>query len=538
MPRPAPIWLVIVSALIGAVIAIPVTGEQISIDGALALTGIVKYAPEQFMAQFHFRWWTLVNQSCALLLWLGVSQSIVAVAPAILAIGLITSGMAMLIYGVTKDPWIALLAAVFCVCTGTLAPLFASPDFGTYGGRGILNGPIGSTAIYGLSAGALSTFAIGALTAGRNTLSGFCVGILLSVHPVMGTFVGGMMLGLFMLKATFLRLPLEGVATGLLAGWAASALSFLVFWLMSVPAFGKADPGDFAIYLNVWDSHRTTAMPVFTALRILLGCSALICLCAVIVAHSSGRSVQSGAALIALSTTSSAILYFAVHLFPQVLPEVAIRAIPGRFIDIHAYVAGPLFVAAGLFLFRHLLQAFDIRRSRFLPIVAIVLLSSPIWISQLMAYSQSAQRWLQKESPYDNAFWTEIRTLKVGPVLASQTAYYPAVRYGHLSAVFDPGDFDFTAYLPNIVGQARQFIEKGFGIPFSDPPREMRHRANLGAEGGREYWQTARRSDWSCVARDLGFSAVLAPTRWTIDLPKMLSSQEFTLYAIQGQCVR
>jgi hypothetical protein len=50
----APIWMIFAAVFIGAALAIPVSGEQISIDGALVLAGKVHYPSQQFMAQFHF----------------------------------------------------------------------------------------------------------------------------------------------------------------------------------------------------------------------------------------------------------------------------------------------------------------------------------------------------------------------------------------------------------------------------------------------------------------------------------------------------
>ena len=543
MQNRASAWLIVVSAVVGSIIAIPVSGEQISIDGALALTGTVKYAPDQYMAQFHFLWWTAVNQLCAALLWLGIKQSIVAVAPAVIAIGILTSGLAMLIFGLTKNPVISFLAAIFCVCTGTLTPLFSSPDFGAYGGRGILSGPIGYSAIYGMSAGALSSFSIGALSAGRNTLGGISAGILISVHPVMGAFVVGMMLALLVLKNLVINdLSTKGLAKGLLIGCALSALSFAVFWIMKVPSIGEVDQQDFATYLKVWDSHRATAMTLHNTIRVLVGTLLLFLMCVVMVAFSAGQSWATAVTFIALSTATSTFLYFSVHLIPQLLPQFVIRAIPGRFLDVHAYVAGPFLIGFALSLspyFFKLSKASQAKPSQAKPpyvmLAALVLLWSPILPSQTRSYLGSVEKWISTHSHYDDPFWQKVRNLEdVGPVLASQTAYYHAVRYGHLAAVFDPGDFDFTAYLPHIVKQTRHYIERGFGVSFENPPAGMRNRPNLGPDGGREYWQQMSEIEWNNVVRELGFLAVIAPSEWKINLPVRLRSNEFSLYEIRG----
>jgi hypothetical protein len=90
-------------------------------------------------------------------------------------------------------------------------------------------------------------------------------------------------------------------------------------------------------------------------------------------------------------------------------------------------------------------------------------------------------------------------------VLSPVPSYYPAVRYGHLSVAFDPGDFDFTAYLPHLAGETWRFIELGFGVFFENPPKHVRLRGSLAEESGRKYWAALKESDWSQIGKDLEF---------------------------------
>jgi hypothetical protein len=143
-------------------------------------------------------------------------------------------------------------------------------------------------------------------------------------------------------------LPTRGLLHGLIIGCLLSALSYLVFWTMSVPAAWQTDTEAFNIYMKLWDSHRNRAMSAGDGLRVLTGVGVLIVICGVMVTLSEGKSWATAMMFVIISAAVSAFLYFTAHLVPNLLPEFFIRGMPGRLLNVHAYVAGPLLLGIAL----------------------------------------------------------------------------------------------------------------------------------------------------------------------------------------------
>lgn len=576
----APLWMIILAMLSAGAIAVPVTPAQISIDGALVLSKTVQYPLDQMMAQFHLGWWTLVNQASALALLMGIHQAAVALLPAVLAIGLMTAAYAMLIYSFTQRTIFSLLAALFCICTGIGTDIFQSPDYGAFGGRGILQGPIGAASVYGLSGAALAVLTIGALAGGRYMLMGFCAAILPCVHLVIGAYMIGLLL-LVLMAAYFcdIDLPWADIGKGMMLGTFVTILSFIAYFFLKPPST-PFDATAYATYMKFWDSHRNRPMQIRSMVHILLSTGLLIIGLGAILYQSRLKRIPRDCAIffIILTTAGSVVLYFAAHALPSALiPDIFLRAIPGRLLNIHAYLSGAIIISVLAYLVAAWLRSLEPFRAGERRLVRFYL-SSPAVIGR-MAYSllacnrglrlsrfaerrlsdaifvgllvlfvvagyvaprmyaqhylKTAGQFTERNGGLDDPFWVKVRQSKIrGLILTAPSAYYPSLRFGHLSAAFDPNDFDFVAYLPHLARELARFVEVGFGESFANPPRKLRFHGGLPRNAGRQYWEGLHDEGWRKLARILGVVAIVVPSDWKIALPVTIGGPDFTLYRL------
>ncbi len=90
---------------------------------------------------------------------------------------------------------------------------------------------------------------------------------------------------------------------------------------------------------------------------------------------------------------------------------------------------------------------------------------------------------------------------------------------------------DFFHYIPQAAGAAARIVTEGYGSPFRAPPPEVLLRNTL-QDAGRAYWADLSGDDWCRISRDLGITALVAPTDWPVKLPPLVRGPELTLYTV------
>jgi hypothetical protein len=248
-----------------------------------------------------------------------------------------------------------------------------------------------------------------------------------------------------------------------------------------------------------------------------------------------------------LAVIVSTIAYYAAHIVPTLLPELAMRIIPGRLLNVQTFVSTPLALAMAIcWVDRSQYwkpgSTVWIARTTPVAIVALIIVSATIYaVPRRTAIAEYARTVLETRimgrpslaQQQDELFWRDVRRAHIsGLVLASSTAAWPSLDYGHLAVALY--GFDYIPYLPQTAGAVAQTVQEGYGVSFSDPPPELYHRANLQADTdtGRSYWAQLSDNDWCHVSRDLGIAALVAPNDWIVNLRVLVPGPEFTVYAV------
>jgi hypothetical protein len=543
----APLSLIICGLAIGIFLgALAPAIDQRGVDGALVLAGIVNYPPQSPMAAYFLDSWTSIHQIGALLLRMGIEQNFLNTLFIMFPCALLVCGYAMIIYGVSGRFLIAILAGPLCYLANPLAPFFASPDYTTLG---LLWSQL-PDGTFGFWAHAGAVWVIGCVAAGRYALAGFSALALVSAHPVMGAYMTALLVATLLVARIFFGRHMPGLAKGAAIG-ACVMLTSLAVYLKTRSGFSAPiDQAAYDTYLRLWDVHQSHVMTPGNAIRIaaaaVVGTTAIAVFLALRVARR--QSTVLVCVLLLLAITASTVAYYAIHVAPQFLPALVLRTLPGRLLNVQAFLSTPLALGLAICIadraVNHWKTGTFVRAARLLPIAValLVIASATVYAlprrNAISAYAQTVidTRILGKLSPAQQqteAFWHDVRAAGVtGLVLTSSPASTASLYRGHLAIALYSQAIDILNYVPQAAGSVARIVTEGYGLSFSDPPPDVLHAARLPPDAGRTYWAALGSDDWCRMSRDLGIVALVAPKDWPVKLPVLVRGPELTLYAV------
>jgi hypothetical protein len=523
----------------------PVTSQD-GLDGSLVLAGIVHYPPQSPMNQYFLGSWTIIHQLGALLLRADLDQAYVSEIFFLVPCALLVGAYAAVVYCFSGQFLLSLLAAPLCFLANPLAKFFVSPD---YAALGLLwtQPPVQT---FGFWAHAGSVWVIGCVAAGRKALAGFSAVVLIAVHPVLGVYTVTLLTATLLAGKLFLGLDIQGFAKGAALGSLVTIASFAAYLTTRPDLSGPIDQAAYDAYMNAWDTHRSHVMTPEIAVRIAVAAAIATGALSVFLIFARPRrdAALQTSGLVMLAVIASTLAYFAMHLTPGFLPQIFTRAAPGRLLNIQAFLSTPM--AVGLAVFAAGQAAGDwtteataswLRRA--ISVIALVLVLAELtahilsrrdlMIDDVRQMAARGPRDASAAVPDSAVFWRDVRQSGiVRQVLASRSASRPVLDDGHLPVALNVGSFDFIPYIPRTAGAVAQIVDKGYGISFYDPPPDIRHGGTLPPDSGRQYWAQLSPDGWCRISRDLDVAAVVAPSDWTIGLPRVASGAEFTMYKI------
>lgn len=557
--KPTP-WALIVTAVLAGV-ALGFCGqmwlpiEERLLDGGLVLSGQVSYPAQAVMGLFYNGIWTLLYQLGALVLDTGVSYRAANFIFLLMPPAILTAAFALFIHGLTGRPVFSLAAAILCFMNGYFVSLFASSDYPLLGMA--WNTP--STHSHGRFGGVLAAFSFAALVGGRDALAAFTAVVLVAVHPVIGVYTVTMLaFGLGMARLAWHRPISRLVVVGFSVGAGVTLASFAAFLLLR-PAMPDIDEAANRAYIQVysafWDDHRNRMATHADFLRVAILFTVLVAPLLTFLLLRRGRRGAADAGAVALlgAVLVSTVLYVLQHWGRALLPDILLRAIPGRLINMQACFALALIVGMTVFVADEVAHRF--RRQWQPKTLGSIFLRHPNAIAAAVAVVL-AVRFLpgfvygviltqrepemvaaqQKFAEIDSPFWSKVRELRLDRlVLTAPELSMKALRYGRLPIALDTTAIDFVPYLPQTATALGTLVERGYGVSFFHPPAALKFLSVLPPGTGRDYWACLSPGQWQGIAQEFGFAALLVPADWTVRLPLLLSDSSYALYAMPTQ---
>lgn len=549
-----------------------------AVVAAAAMAGIGDYCPSyniqciSYSSQF-----SLINTVIILLFNIGFG--IVLILKAVYAIqgAIYASAVSLLVFSISGRLPFAVMAGVFFEVVIPFSGgvkytdyIIATHDQWTYGIIGL--GLVLTAAAY--------------LAAGWFSAAALAPGLIILCHPVLGVWSMGLGFFALLAgrrdlgEAEWRRLLSMG-------GWSALAALAVVAGALVTgrpPAPSAVDMEWQRVFIDLWDYHRNAELfpsrMVAVGQAVALGGLAWAWLVLERARHSA--ATRGLATYVVVSAVVSVPLYAAFHALRDHLPLALLIEMPNRFVNIpvaltFAVLCGlalrswgnPLAWVILAVLFGLPLADSSLGLGAWHPAVAILLCAAVLglwwrpfgrvavtlerfglplplpfrgaWAALTLAVSAAVALWivwtaspLLAESVPARTVQEKLRDLP-GPVLFGDLMskrIMTAVRPG-TSAFLDLDSMDFIVRLPHLAARWADILETLYGVEARTPPSHSYRTATLyldvqpfdsgSVTATRRLWEGWSTEEWRELAVKYGFGSVVAPSRWQIRLPVVMT---------------
>jgi len=328
----AQVTLVLIASGIGGFHAGMVTFPdwQVAVETAQVIAGIVRYPVDNPFYLYHLKLWTILHQTCALLLQAGMSE---------IALSKIVSGLlgmvsfqaiALIVYALSRDALLAIGSAFLIAFTRTAE----------YG----VNYPIylmGTPHTYGAIGLSLIALVAGLTGAGWYRTAAFVLGLAPAVHPSLGAWFVMTMGAAALWHAWRDRTEIRPAVKFLVLGFGVTAISLLLQLAQTrgIPAIDSQLADKYLkSFVSIWDAHRQTVSLSADGMKLNLG-ALLLAIASLTLSAGLSSSARLLLRVVIVTTTASLALGLLSFVPPTALPATLLVLMPGRLVNFGAFVA-------------------------------------------------------------------------------------------------------------------------------------------------------------------------------------------------------
>ena len=501
--------------------------EQRAVDAGLVLAEVVVY-PDQIspMKEYFLKSWTSINQTSKLLLDFNFSLKIVSKIIIFLVTILYFLGVFLTVNSATKSILLSILLSVMILI---FQKNMGDTDYPSL---------FFSEHTYGMMSLALVTCIFGLLISGNLFLGGLLSSLLISIHPLVGAWLTGIIIVTLIINKYFFKINynkknlIKGLSVGLIF-----TLISLFYHLYIVSDFNSQfDLKSYENYMKYWEGHRFEAayhLEYFLK-TLLLFIFTLISL--KIFKNKFTENFRFGILFIFNSIILSTFFYFFYKFFHSYMPDIVFRIMPTRFTIIHSVIGWPIILSI-IFV---LLKSFENKKYIFknLSYSLILFVIIGYSISHYKVFIKLKNSFLINTSTHQNfleeeKFWNTIKHDNLsGYILTSFSTSTISMRKTFKPILLDVSSFDFIPYFPNTAKNVSLIVEKIYGIPFDQPPKNIRNRPFLTDENIRPIFESYSNEKWKVLSKNFNFKGIIIPTDWVINLPLKIKSKKFSFYII------
>jgi hypothetical protein len=554
------------SALIGFALGLCFPAWHVAIEPAQVAAGLVSYPADNPYALYEMRVWNVWHQLLTPLLVAGVPERTLTFALSGVVGAINFAALCLFALAMGASPPLALAAPLL---TWFFNPLVMQWGF---------NYPIllvGQGHTYGMVGLAWLALACGALGAGRLASGAFLIGVAPAFHASLGAWLALIagIAGLTMFAR--LRPHLGALLRGGGLGVAVAAASFAAHQIGRAPE-PSIDPALAQRYLDtfvhLWDAHRVPP-ELHWNFALLLTATLL----AASIAIRRRRELDVGRALALRIFVGTACLGLALaavlYLVPErALPDALLIAMPTRMLNFPVLLYVPLVLGVAW-----AMRGDPIARG-VLAVLAVAAVAWPAadWLQTVvlpglglattfLVWRGERARALPRLDPTLRAVL--VLGIGIGIVLevpvalrgrprraaavrapatdaalaaASQVEGLIAVAPGVNTAqaatrrpiVLDPGALDMLPYALAGAPQVERILGDLYGIDFFNPPGSAIRQGVVPYGMAKKIWESRAPVGWHATASRIGFTHVLVPSLWKIDLPLVAKSDVYALYRV------
>ena len=384
----------------------------------------------------------------------------------------------------------------------------------------------------GLFACSLSTFILGLLTL-RNLMFAFLACLfLLSIHVVVGLW----MFGIIVLTSYFFIEKRNIKKIGTIIFILLIVVFFYVGWFTyyapEIPfEFSQKDYDDYFYYV---EAHRTNYgnlgnLHFEYILKSLILLTIILFYLKFNFPNLKNNNIFFLKTLL-LSIIFSGIIYFTYKIFPQIFPEIAIKAIPQRFFLIHSVVGYPIIIS----IFYKFLEKFFIYK-KFNKNFSLHLITALIILHLAQQHDTIKIRLdnikiISENNFKENLFWEKIKDLQPsGYILTSNDLCNKTIIYSNFPILFCFHPIDYIPYFPKLASPTKKIINKVLDISFEEV--KYKNLSGISEIQIKEIYENKSFTEWHTLKKELNFNLIIVPKEWNLNL-NLIIDDKYKVYKI------
>ena len=133
----------------------------------------------------------------------------------------------------------------------------------------------------------------------------------------------------------------------------------------------------------------------------------------------------------------------------------------------------------------------------------------------------------------DKKFWDEIKKENFnGYIVTTFSSSTISMRKTLKPIILDVSSLDFVPYFPNTAKSMSLIIEQIYGIPFQNPPDNMKNKPYLSDESIKNNFENYSEKKWKEISNKFNFHGIILPINWKISLKPAAKGSIFAFYKI------
>jgi len=564
-----------ISCYCGAVIGLFRARELRSLDVSYIFFSRDAFPPNSYAVEWATNSWSLIHQIGYLGFSLGfdhrhMSLTISAVTGAAMVVG-----FALLIYSISRNGLVAILAAPLIAGHGMMGVFDADYEAQLIGSEHL--SWQGSTFVI---------LTLGVASVGFFRSAGFLAMLTTCIHLILGTW-SVMLLG-FLMAVLIIQKRFDSTFA-ILKGLSIGALLLVASYLVDKSLFTTesefpADDHAFSVWSELWGIHRVWE---FDILAIILAYifGAILLWFIKFESRRNGNYDYTAALILFFPLVVSPLLYIAGHRDLGALSAILTQVIPGRFMMFNTFFVqilfagilcrfnifgirrnkiGYLFLYVLMYLFLFYLAG-DLSHVLLVAVIAVIAIAivkntekSKIWHKSsagryshatistvavvslagailVAAYSATYSGVVSKRMmPIDHAAECKDVTVEGLVLAATYRQYVISQRRCALPALIDPWATNSLPYIPWAASEMRRIISVAYGVSLENPPVVTRNQGIIVESAFRQAWETRSAAEWVRIANEFGVGAVMVPPDWLLQLGAPIADgASFKLYSVR-----
>ena len=486
---------------------------QVAVNGGLALSEIIKYPePVSPMKFYYFNSWTLLHQFSEVFLNLGFSVENISRIILFLSTLCFALSSFIIVYRFTSNRYLALLMSVLML---VLEKNFGDTDYPSL---------IFSNHSFGMLGLAVSSLIFSLILNKNYKFSGFFTLLLISIHPVIGFWILSILIfSIILLKDKKINSDLfKGAIFGLII----TALSLALFFSNNIEKL-DFDNQILRTYMEFWDGHRNLSGNLHYEYLI----KTFVLFFSINAYYILLKQRKKSFSVIVLNSTIifSLLAYLLYKFFPQIFPNLFVRAMPSRFLILHSFVGWPIIISIVYAIFS---QFRTTQKFIKIFIFAILIIYSVQHYKNFIKVKNGFVLNISEESQVpDIDIFKNISNLNFDGYLitTSGTVNY-ANRYALKPILLDTHSLDFLPYHPYLLPRAFEILKDVYGVDIENPPN--RYDPHIPDDFIKESFEDKEKSDWKLLEEKYNAGYVVVPTEWKIKLDLFKNNKSFSIYKI------